>query len=592
MCIRDRTGSGSCPPLFGPSVTRAPRDARTNRPLADVHRRPRPLLLGGACLRRRPPHPHGPSGRPRRPRAHRPCCLLARAGGPGHPGAAAQRPAPARGRRPARPGLRLGAGRPHAGPAVAAGPGMGGRRQPAGARPGAPHRSRPRAGRDPGSHARRRPPGRAVRSRVVQSADPDRQARPARPAGHLARAADARRRRPPGGPAQPGRGLAAAMVGRRPRHERGASRQRQGLPRAAGDGLGRLRRQTHPRAARSTSASRTSTAGPASSTRSPSTRTCRVPPGTSTHHTCGAPAPAQVRTARAAAHAPVPQDCVSPTPRSCTRIRTTPEPSARSPIGTTSSTFEPSGEAGLTTGGRERSADASSAGSLTTRTVCGLPMSTLNPGRATSRPGTVTSASYPASTAAEPPGNRHAPISTAYQGGAAPWYAVEMGAWRLPGGSAAVDAGYDAEVTVPGLDVARPGLSVDMGNPHTVLVVSDPAELASADLSRPPVVSPASPEGSNVELVVPMGERADGSGVVRMRVHERGVGETQSCGTGACAAALAVRTWAGAGAPEVWWVEVPGGTLRVRVLGDRVELAGPAVLVLDAEVDLAALGCV
>jgi len=178
------------------------------------------------------------------------------------------------------------------------------------------------------------------------------------------------------------------------------------------------------------------------------------------------------------------------------------------------------------------------------------------------------------------------------EGGAAPWYAVDMGGWRLPGGSAAVDAGYDVEVTVPGLGVARPGLSVDVGNPHTVLVVSDPAELTSADLSCPPVVRPASPEGSNVELVVPMGERADGSGVVRMRVHERGVGETQSCGTGACAAALAVRTWAGAGAPEVWWVEVPGGTLQVRVLGDRVELAGPAVLVLDAEVDLAALGCV
>src|SRR5665811_2298166 len=124
------------------------------------------------------------------------------------------------------------------------------------------------------------------------------------------------------------------------------------------------------------------------------------------------------------------------------------------------------------------------------------------------------------------------------EGGAAPWYAVDMGGWRLPGGSAAVDAGYDVEVTVPGLGVARPGLSVDVGNPHTVLVVSDPAELTSADLSCPPVVRPASPEGSNVELVVPMGERADGSGVVRMRVHERGVGETQSCGTGACAACL------------------------------------------------------
>ena len=75
-----------------------------------------------------------------------------------------------------------------------------------------------------------------------------------------------------------------------------------------------------------------------------------------------------------------------------------------------------------------------------------------------------------------------------------------------------------------------------------------------------------------------------------MRVHERGVGETRSCGTGACAAALAVRSWAGAGAPDVWLVEVPGGTVRVTVLpGGDVELAGPAVLVATADVDLSAL---
>ena len=186
-------------------------------------------------------------------------------------------------------------------------------------------------------------------------------------------------------------------------------------------------------------------------------------------------------------------------------------------------------------------------------------------------------------------------------GGAGPWYAVDMGRWRLPGGERAAADGHDAEVTIPGLGVSRPALSIEVGNPHTVLAVADTAELAAADLTRPPVVQPEPSAGTNVELVVPMGERDGGgpagerdgagrAGLVRMRVHERGVGETRSCGTGACAAALVVRTWAGPDAPDVWWVEVPGGTLRVRVTGDRVELGGPAVLVADVDVDLAALG--
>ncbi|MEZ0449478.1 diaminopimelate epimerase [Cellulomonas sp. ICMP 17802] len=174
------------------------------------------------------------------------------------------------------------------------------------------------------------------------------------------------------------------------------------------------------------------------------------------------------------------------------------------------------------------------------------------------------------------------------------WYAVDMGRWHLPGGTDAVRAGADAEVEVAGLAVARAGLSVDVGNPHVVLALSDAAELTAADLTRAPQVTPVPPNGTNVELVVPLGEQQqpDGSlvGRVRMRVHERGVGETRSCGTGACAAALAVRTWAGAGAPDVWLVDVPGGTVRVSVLPDgHVELAGPAVLVAAADVDLSAL---
>ena len=174
------------------------------------------------------------------------------------------------------------------------------------------------------------------------------------------------------------------------------------------------------------------------------------------------------------------------------------------------------------------------------------------------------------------------------------WYAVDMGPWFLPGGEQAASSGTDAEVTVGGLAVTRPGLRVDVGNPHVVLALADQGELAAADLLRAPEMLPVPADGVNVELVVPLGEELDESGNVvghlQMRVHERGVGETRSCGTGACAAALAVRAWAGAGAPDVWLVDVPGGRLRVRVLASgNVELAGPAALVAEGEIDLETL---
>lgn len=174
------------------------------------------------------------------------------------------------------------------------------------------------------------------------------------------------------------------------------------------------------------------------------------------------------------------------------------------------------------------------------------------------------------------------------------WYAVDMGPWHLTGGVEAALAGTDVAVAVAGLTAVRPALRVDVGNPHVVLALADLDELAGADLTRAPEVRPEPLGGTNVELVVPLGEEQadDGTviGRVRMRVHERGAGETRSCGTGACAAALAVRTWAGAGAPDVWFVDVPGGTVRVRVLASgHVELAGPAALVADGSIDLDAL---
>lgn len=162
---------------------------------------------------------------------------------------------------------------------------------------------------------------------------------------------------------------------------------------------------------------------------------------------------------------------------------------------------------------------------------------------------------------------------------------AEMGRWDVPGGTEALAAGSDALVTVAGVTGQRPGLSVGMPNPHVVIAVADERELAAADLTRAPLVEPAPPHGTNVEIVWAQGEvERDGTrwGVVSMRVHERGVGETLSCGTGACAAALAAQVWAGPDAPVDWIVHVPGGTLVVHLGPDRaVALRGPAELVGD-----------
>ena len=147
-------------------------------------------------------------------------------------------------------------------------------------------------------------------------------------------------------------------------------------------------------------------------------------------------------------------------------------------------------------------------------------------------------------------------------------------------------------VRARGLAVARPGQGIDVGNPHVVVALSSVAELDDLDLTVQPQLHPLPAAGANIEFVVPAEPLVQaGVGTIRMRVFERGVGETLSCGTGVAASALAVRHWAGAGAPDRWSVEVPGGTLGVRVArgadGDHVLLSGPATLVFSGEVALA-----
>jgi len=164
-------------------------------------------------------------------------------------------------------------------------------------------------------------------------------------------------------------------------------------------------------------------------------------------------------------------------------------------------------------------------------------------------------------------------------------YAVDMGPWEFIFPREATSKAMDALVSADGLEVARPGLSVSMGNPHTVVALAELSELAATQLFKPPVVDPKPANGTNVEFVVPAEPLVeDGVGTITMRVHERGVGETQSCGTGACAAAVAIRHWAGSTAPNDWHVNVPGGVVGVKFFPgaggrEHVELSGPAVIV-------------
>jgi diaminopimelate epimerase len=154
-------------------------------------------------------------------------------------------------------------------------------------------------------------------------------------------------------------------------------------------------------------------------------------------------------------------------------------------------------------------------------------------------------------------------------------------------GALTVDMGTVGFPASDGLEVSAaghtwPATAVDMGNPHGVAFVDDLAD--PGPLLDPPTWSPAEvfPKGVNLEFAVRRGERH-----LAMRVHERGVGETRSCGTGACAVAAMAARVDGMDLPAMYRIDVPGGTLMIGLRPDgRVELTGPAVLTGRGEVDV------
>ena len=149
-----------------------------------------------------------------------------------------------------------------------------------------------------------------------------------------------------------------------------------------------------------------------------------------------------------------------------------------------------------------------------------------------------------------------------------------------PGGSITADMG-PVSVLGPGRAVSGgivlDGLRISVGNPHLACLVD--ASLDKFDLSAPPELEPGQfPAGANLELV-----ELTGPGALAMRVHERGSGETRSCGTGAVAAAAAAAADVGGG--TYWQVHVPGGELTVTLDGTTSWLTGPAVIVAEGELD-------
>ena len=128
-------------------------------------------------------------------------------------------------------------------------------------------------------------------------------------------------------------------------------------------------------------------------------------------------------------------------------------------------------------------------------------------------------------------------------------------------------------------DRSWPAANIGLGNPHAVAFV-DSLDDAGTLLDTPAYDVAAYPHGVNVEFVVRRGQRH-----VAMRVHERGSGETRSCGTGACAVMVAAANADGAGPGASYRVDVPGGTLSVTwTEQNRLLLTGPAVIVAWGEV--------
>lgn len=136
------------------------------------------------------------------------------------------------------------------------------------------------------------------------------------------------------------------------------------------------------------------------------------------------------------------------------------------------------------------------------------------------------------------------------------WAAVDMGVVKVEGEADRCNVGHGQ-------------LLVDVGNPHLVVLGPDPATVDVRTLG--PLLEATDPAGLNVEFVT----LGPGPDEITMRVWERGVGETEACGTGSCAAAAALHHWGRTGTAVT--VHQPGGSVAVELRADGTAvLSGPS----------------
>ncbi|MCW2690645.1 MAG: diaminopimelate epimerase, partial [Mycobacterium sp.] len=155
--------------------------------------------------------------------------------------------------------------------------------------------------------------------------------------------------------------------------------------------------------------------------------------------------------------------------------------------------------------------------------------------------------------------------------------------WDATGADVSVEMGKTnllgpGQATVGGRHFT--GLAVDVGNPHLACVDAglSAGQLAALDVAAPVAFDTGQfPDGVNVEVLT-----APADGAVLMRVHERGVGETRSCGTGTVAATAAALAHVGATTGTLQ-VRSPGGEVTVTVTDATSYLRGPSVLVAHGE---------